>query len=600
MKNLLFAKRIKTGMQVFLLLTMLIFNFGPGNSSVVYALPPSNDEFTSARVIDQISYSDGPFDITEATQVITDPDNVGPCSTSGTTVTKQLNRGNNTVWYTYTPSVKELIALNTIGSEYSPGDDMDTYLAVWTGTEGNLTLIKCNDDNFVGQTSELTFKALPGVIYYIEVANYNCEEGISSCGQTLGGTLVFNARISNTHVTIAKQLRGSYYIPTGASVRATYASMNKGPALVEGSLNQPVVAALGVKYKQGGKYVSYSQTMGFPAEQATTEYYFPWYATTSSQSSQLRVANVSDQDTTVDVYVKGVLKGSYPLTQGTAQLIPPYSGVNAGPVYVVSTNPAANIVASMRVVYKRSGKNVSYSELMGYPKEKLTTSYLFPRNINNTALKSQLRVANAGLVATDVKVYINNVLKKTISALAPDTAVQVPIPGTGVMRVESANPAVNIITSLRQIYYQNGVLVSYSELMGYPEDQLTTSYAFPWYTNNTTMATKLYIVNVSNVNTTVEIYIGGDLKGTPISLAAGKVIAKSYAGNIGPVRVDSTVLGANILVSMQIIYKPYGVPVSYGESTGYPYLAAQPTTEYWFPWYTKSSSIITQMLIGYP
>ena len=594
MKNLLFAKRIKMGMQVFLLLTMLIFNFGPSNSSTAYAAAPGNDDFASATVIPGISYTNT-LDLTDATQDTTDPDNVGPCDGS------QLNRGNNTVWYTYTPTAKELIALNTIGSEYSPGDDMDTYLAVWTGTEGNLTLVKCDDDNFVGQTSELTFKALPGVTYYIEVANYNCDFGDpDGCGPTLGGTLVFNAQISNTHVTIAKQLKGSYYIDTGKSVRATYASMNKGPVLVEGSLNQPVVAALGVKYKQGGKYVSYSQTMGFPAEQATTEYYFPWYATTSSQSSQLRVANVSDQDTTVDVYVKGVLKGSYPLTQGTAQLIPPYSGVNAGPVYVVSTNPAANIVASMRVVYKRSGKNVSYSELMGYPKEKLTTSYLFPRNINNTALKSQLRVANAGLVATDVKVYINNVLKKTISALAPDTAVQVPIPGTGVMRVESANPAVNIITSLRQIYYQNGVLVSYSELMGYPEDQLTTSYAFPWYTNNTTMATKLYIVNVSNVNTTVEIYIGGDLKGTPISLAAGKVIAKSYAGNIGPVRVDSTVLGANILVSMQIIYKPYGVPVSYGESTGYPYLAAQPTTEYWFPWYTKSSSIITQMLIGYP
>jgi hypothetical protein len=220
--------------------------------------------------------------------------------------------------------------------------------------------------------------------------------------------------------------------------------------------------------------------------------------------------------------------------------------------------------------------------------------------MNSTTLKSQLRVANVGANKTTVKIFVNNVLKTSIVDLAAGSSKVVTVSGTGLMKVVSTNSAVNIITSMRQIYYQNNVPVSYSELMGYPISKLTIEYAFPWYTTNANMTTKLYIVNMGTADTTVEVYIKGNLKGSyPLAKGASKAVSYSGIDN-GPVRLNSTNSGVKILTSMQITYKQNGLPVSYAELTGYPYLVSQPTTSYLFPWYTNNTAFQSQLIFGYP
>ena len=158
------------------------------DKSVTTKFAPANDDFASATLITDISYTSS-VNINEATQDVTDPDNIGPCD--GT----QLNLGNNTIWYKYTPSVNESIAVDTIGSTFVPGDDLDTFVAVWTGTEGNLSLIKCDDDNLVGQTSELSIVAQAGTTYYFEVATFNCyETDPDGCSKVTSGNVVFNVK----------------------------------------------------------------------------------------------------------------------------------------------------------------------------------------------------------------------------------------------------------------------------------------------------------------------------------------------------------------------------------------------------------------------
>jgi hypothetical protein len=67
--------------------------------------------------------------------------------------------------------------LKTLGSNY------DTVVAVWVNTRGNLYLLACNDDADGSLTSRLSFLALNGATYYIEVMSF---------ANGPGGTLVLD------------------------------------------------------------------------------------------------------------------------------------------------------------------------------------------------------------------------------------------------------------------------------------------------------------------------------------------------------------------------------------------------------------------------
>jgi hypothetical protein len=131
--------------------------------------------------------------------------------------------------------------------------------------------------------------------------------------------------------------------------------------------------------------------------------------------------------------------------------------------------------------------------------------------------------------------------------------------------------------------------------MGVPEDQLDTTYWFPWYNNGRDLDTQLRIGNASTSTATVQVFIGPD-EVTPdggITLLKGQSTRLSYPGlNAGPVRVVSNV---NIVAAERLIYKVNGVATSFTEMMGLP--RKQLDRTYWLPWY-NNIGLDTQLRIA--
>jgi len=175
------ARKAKAVLQIFLLLAIATLNLGPIGANTAYAAAPGNDDWLAVLPEPYaITDIDVPFTNTvvvdEATAQTGEPKVNVLCDG------KLLATGDNTVWYTFTTSTSKFVSFDTVGSkyEYSPGlfDELDTYLAVWTGTTlGNLTLVGCDDDNDIGFTSQFAFNAQAGTTYYVQIAKYNGTQG---------------------------------------------------------------------------------------------------------------------------------------------------------------------------------------------------------------------------------------------------------------------------------------------------------------------------------------------------------------------------------------------------------------------------------------
>ena len=132
--------------------------------------PTSKDDCDDAKAIGDVE--DQPFDTTDATF-----DGPGLCMTSPN------------IWYCYTATCSGNVTVSLAGSSF------DTMLAVYDGCECYPTsddLIECNDDAGAGYQSAVTFAAVEGKQYLIEVGGYGSEAGeglisISCAGAVLPG-----------------------------------------------------------------------------------------------------------------------------------------------------------------------------------------------------------------------------------------------------------------------------------------------------------------------------------------------------------------------------------------------------------------------------
>ncbi len=163
-------------------------------------------------------------------------------------------------------------------------------------------------------------------------------------------------------------------------------------------------------------------------------------------------------------------------------------------------------------------------------------------------------------------------------------AAQFSYPGfnNGPVQIRSLDTP-SIIGSEGVIYKVNGVDTSFSEMMGLPNSQVSTTYWLPWY-NNVDLDTQLRFANVSNLPATVQISIGGQqMPGGPFILQPGESMRKSFTGiNNGPVKIVSSV---NIVAAERVIYKVNGANTSFSEMMGLP--NSQLDTTYWLPWYNN-------------
>ena len=136
--------------------------------------PPSNDNWSDAISIGNTS--ELAFDTRCATL-----DGLGFCITSPN------------IWYCYSPQYSCNITVSTAGSSF------DTILAIYNGcntTPSLGNLIDCNDDGPDSRQAEISFSAIGGNNYLIEVGGYNADTGqglISvSCDSAIPGDLSNN------------------------------------------------------------------------------------------------------------------------------------------------------------------------------------------------------------------------------------------------------------------------------------------------------------------------------------------------------------------------------------------------------------------------
>ncbi|PYU13470.1 MAG: hypothetical protein DMG37_10340 [Acidobacteria bacterium] len=147
---------------------------GGGQSSAVtfkvVAPPPPNDNFASATNITTLNFGDVQ-DSSGATTETTD--STPPCANQFTAAQGNTaghpNGAYNTIWYKFTPVFSANLNVDTNGSSY------DSVLSIWTGTQGSLTNIACNDDINSGIVLQSQLQSVPltvGTTYYIMVSSF--------------------------------------------------------------------------------------------------------------------------------------------------------------------------------------------------------------------------------------------------------------------------------------------------------------------------------------------------------------------------------------------------------------------------------------------
>lgn len=155
----------RSALPALLVAGLTIMTAGPASAAV-----PSNDDVANATVVATLPYTDATVNTTDATTQATDPT---ACSGAA-----------HSVWYTYTADHDGTMSFDTFGS------DFDTAISAYTGTEGSLALIACNDDSSNVLQSQITFDITSGTAYSIMVV------GCCRTADGASGNLVVNADAS--------------------------------------------------------------------------------------------------------------------------------------------------------------------------------------------------------------------------------------------------------------------------------------------------------------------------------------------------------------------------------------------------------------------
>jgi hypothetical protein len=297
--------------------------------------------------------------------------------------------------------------------------------------------------------------------------------------------------------------------------------------------------------------------------------------------SQLRVSNVGASSTTITVtYGNNIPLDSYTLAAGAATR--KFYPVNNGPLHVTSSS--SNILTSIRVIYL----DLSFSELMGLPANQLTNDYWFPY-YNNVAMESQLRISNVSGAPTTITVTYGDNIPLDTYVLAAGDSTRLFYPGINSGPLHVVSSGGNIITSIRVIYLNK----SFSELAGFPANQLTKEYTYPVY-DNVASAAQLRVSNVGGVSTTITVYGASNAVVDSYTLAAGAATRKTYPVNDGPFHVVSS---ASNILSTQRLLTTTPTFVSFNEFQGFP--TNKLTTEFLFPYY-NNSAMSSELRIALP
>jgi glucose/arabinose dehydrogenase len=287
---------------------------------------------------------------------------------------------------------------------------------------------------------------------------------------------------------------------------------------------------------------------------------------------------------TVDVRIAGSLIDAYCLSSGDS-VRATYANVQNGPLEVHSTS---NVFASERSFF---GPYSSFNEVMAYPNNRLTTHYWFPwydgKDMMTWVMVGNPSATNVAHVTIKIAGMVAG--RYTIAPLGNAALTYAGIQN-GPVEVLSD---ISVFTSERTLLGYPDGSQSFNEVLGYPHNQLTTHYWFPWY-DSKDMMTWVLVGNPSSTKTaSVTIKIGGSTVGTYRIPPLGNITPTFANVQNGPVEVLSNI---SIFTSERTLFgsSPYW---TFNEVMGYPHI--QLTTNYWLPWY-DNSSMTTWILVGNP
>jgi hypothetical protein len=177
---------------------------------------------------------------------------------------------------------------------------------------------------------------------------------------------------ASVDIYVASLKQGTYSIPAGGIIAPTYPGLLGGPVRVVSTSGSPSSLPIFAS-ERSVIFNSFNETMGYPAKQLTTDYWFPWYDD-MGMTTWLLVGNPDPvNDANVDIYIGGTKVHSETIPHNGGSIAPLFPGENTGPVHVVSTN-GVNIFTSQRVIYSSAQ---SFDEMMGYPGNQLSSEYWF-------------------------------------------------------------------------------------------------------------------------------------------------------------------------------------------------------------------------------
>jgi hypothetical protein len=390
------------------------------------------------------------------------------------------------------------------------------------------------------------------------------------------GAYEYIPTFADVHVDIGGSKVGNYNVPFGERISDDY-GINDGPVHVTSSNSLPIFTSQRAIFES-----SFNSVVGYPGDQLTTEYWFTTYDDLG-MITHLVIGNPDPALTAeVDVYIAGNKMNATPYQIGPGQRIFPRYGINAGPVYVVSTN-GVDIFTSERTKFGNS-----FNEVMGYPGDQVTTEFWFT-SYDDLGMITHLVIGNPdGTLTAEVDVYIGGVKQNvTPYQIGPGQRI---FPRYGInggpVQVVSTN-GVDIFTSERTRFGE-----TFNEVLGYPSDKAYTEFWFTSY-DDTSMITHLVVGNPHTSQTAeVDVYIGGVKQNvTPYQIAPGQRVFARYGVNSGPVRVVST-NGVNVFASERSKYLN-----SFNEILGI--ADNQLTTDYWYTTY-DDVGMTTFLEIGTP
>jgi hypothetical protein len=186
---------------------LTIMAAGPASAAV-----PTNDDFANASVISVTPFTDA-VNTTDATTQATDSTGCG---------------GSHSVWYAYTASHSGTLSFDTSGS------DFDTLLSAYTGTEGSLTLVACNDDANSTLQSQVSFDVTSGTTYHFMVGGCcRPEDGVS-------GDVVVHADVTGPPFEFDVSFTGGFADPKthAVTIEGTVVCTDSGVVEIVGGLRQ--------------------------------------------------------------------------------------------------------------------------------------------------------------------------------------------------------------------------------------------------------------------------------------------------------------------------------------------------------------------------